>query len=189
MLPSNRVALKEWAIVVRAVGQGSQILLLRKGGIDEQRAEFQLHAREFFLYPTCEHQQAGLLQPQFQDAFGALADHETDGAGLRFEYYAVATDLLPAPELSRMKQLSDAFVWNDAFLEKRYGYQPQLPLYILLLKAYRLSQPVRLPMRERYAGCHSWVELEDSLSTEGAVPVLPAGEFERRREALRRRLL
>ena len=42
MLPENRSALKEWAVVARALGSGRQTLLLRKGGIHERRGEFEV---------------------------------------------------------------------------------------------------------------------------------------------------
>lgn len=41
----NRIALKEWAVVVKALRQGRQIFLLRKGGIAEQCGEFRVDQR------------------------------------------------------------------------------------------------------------------------------------------------
>jgi hypothetical protein len=184
---SNRIALKEWAVVVRAVSEGAQILLLRKGGIAEPNGEFRLVAREFFLYPTWEHQQEALLQPRYAVAFQG---HPPQAAGdLSFEHYAVVTDVWPAPSLRRIQQLSGEFVWNEAFLEKRYAYKPHLPLAVLALRVYRLPRALRVPLLDRYAGCRSWVELEEALPTEGAKPVLDDSAFERRREFLREHLV
>ena len=184
---SNRIALKEWAIVVGALSEGSQILLLRKGGIAEPDGGFRLAAREFFLYPTWEHQQEVLLQPRYAAMFQG---HPAQAAGeLSLEHYAMVADVWPAPPLSRIKQLSGEFVWNEAFLEKRYAYKPQLPLAVLALRVYRLPHSLRVPLLDRYAGCRSWVELEEALPTEGAKPVLDDSAFERRREALRDQLI
>jgi len=188
MLWRNPMALKEWAVVVWALGQGRQILLLRKGGVAEEEGEFRLAASEFFLYPTYEHQQAELLQPQFAEKFPAVAADSPSAGELWFRLYAVVTDVLPAPSLDRMKQLSDSFVWNDPFLEKRYAYRPELPLHVLLVRTYALSEPLRAPERPQYAGCRSWVELEEILPTAGASPVLRDEEFARRRKALMLRL-
>ena len=48
-----QVALKEWAVTVRALAQGQQILLLRKGGIHEEGKDFRVIHPEFLLYqPT-----------------------------------------------------------------------------------------------------------------------------------------
>ena len=189
MLEYNRIALKEWAIVVWALAEGSQVLLLRKGGIAEQDGAFRLAAPEFFLYPTYEHQQEEFLQPQYVPAFRSLAAGASEGQELMLQHYAAVTDVWPAPELARMKRLGDTLVWNDAFLEKRYSYKPESPFSVLLVRTYRLPAPLRLPAAERYAGCRSWVELEEAFPTRGAAPVLAEEEFERRREALRRRLI
>ncbi|MBI4459386.1 MAG: DUF1802 family protein [Acidobacteria bacterium] len=182
------MALKEWAVVVWAIAQGSQILLLRKGGIAEDEGEFRLAASEFFLYPTYEHQQESFLKPQYAEVFRSLTEKVPSQRELSFQHYVAVSDILPAPGLERMKLLRDALVWNDLFLEKRYGYKPQSPLFVLLVRAYSLPQPVEIPQQERYAGCRSWVELEESLSTEGAQPVLSDEEFEERRQDLRRQM-
>jgi hypothetical protein len=184
-----RMALKEWAIVVHALSEGSQIFLLRKGGIAEADGEFRLAAREFFLYPTWEHQQEALLEPRYAAAFRSHPLPPQPTGELRFDHYAVVTDVWPAPPLHRIRQISGDFVWNEAFLEKRYAYKPHLPLAVLVLRVYRLPHSLRLPLLDRYAGCRSWVELEEALPTEGAKPVLDDSTFERRRAALRDHLL
>ena len=188
MRESNRMALKEWAVVVQALAEGAQLLLLRKGGIAEEDGEFRLATREFFLYPTWEHQQEAWLQPRYAPAFRSLLADAPAGPELSFRYYAVLTDVWPAPVLARMKQLQELFVWNEAFLVKRYAYKPQLPLSVLVVRTYRLPQALRARYLERYAGCRSWVELDEALPTRGASPVLDDAEFERRRDSLRDRL-
>ena len=53
-LPSRtQTALKEWSAVVRALLDGRQRVLLRKGGIHEKR--FEVAAQEFLLFPTVAH--------------------------------------------------------------------------------------------------------------------------------------
>ena len=48
-------ALKEWATVVKALENGNQTILLRKGGILETTG-FNVNSKKFFLFPTYEHQ-------------------------------------------------------------------------------------------------------------------------------------
>ena len=185
----SRMALKEWAFVVQALSEGSQIFLLRKGGIAEDDGEFRLAAAEFFLYPSWEHQQETLVQSRHVAAFRSLALAHPPAGELSFDYYAQVTDVWPAPELPQMKQLADEFVWNEVFLEKRYAYKPHLPLSVVVLRVYRLPGSLRVPLLDRYAGCRSWVELEEALPTREAIPVLDDPEFERRRGTLRDRLV
>ena len=50
-------ALKEWATVVKALEQGKQTVILRKGGILETASGFNIESKKFFLFPTWEHQE------------------------------------------------------------------------------------------------------------------------------------
>lgn len=45
-------ALKEWAIVCKALEEGRQVLLLRKGGIMEYKQGFEIKHNKFLLFPT-----------------------------------------------------------------------------------------------------------------------------------------
>ncbi|MDG0790271.1 DUF1802 family protein [Cohnella ginsengisoli] len=47
------IALREWAVAVKALEAGKQIMVLRKGGIAEETKEFRLESPSFFLFrPT-----------------------------------------------------------------------------------------------------------------------------------------
>ena len=54
---------KEWAVIVEALGQGEQIVILRKGGIAEGRDGFRAEHERFWLFPTRFHQQAECVAP------------------------------------------------------------------------------------------------------------------------------
>ena len=56
-------AFKEWEGIVEALGHGAQILILRKGGIAEGRAGFQVKHPKFWLFPTGYHQQWEKTKP------------------------------------------------------------------------------------------------------------------------------
>ena len=62
-------ALKQWSVTVDSLLGGRQILLLRKGGIHEQREGFHIEPNEFFLLPTVLHQILQALQPRAQLGF------------------------------------------------------------------------------------------------------------------------
>jgi hypothetical protein len=49
---SVRIAFKEWAVVVDALGRGEQILTLRKGGISEGRGGFRLETLRVLAIPN-----------------------------------------------------------------------------------------------------------------------------------------
>ena len=73
-LPNDlRVALKEWAVVCAALGSGRQIILLRKGGIYESAGEFEIEHRQFLLFPTYLHQNAGMLKDEAKGQLTVMA--------------------------------------------------------------------------------------------------------------------
>src|ERR1044072_3531482 len=59
------IALKEWAVTVRALAEGEQLLPLRKGGLGEMRSADLEHDR-FFLYPTFEHRRNDVVRASHQ---------------------------------------------------------------------------------------------------------------------------
>ena len=56
------IAFKEWAVTVRALAEGEQLVTLRKGGIREENKHFELEHEQFFLYPTFDHQRNDLVR-------------------------------------------------------------------------------------------------------------------------------
>src|SRR6476659_5421236 len=83
------IAFKEWAVTVRALAEGEQLLTLRKGGIREPDKHFKLDYERFFLYPTFDHQCADLVreshQPELSRALeeGVWSDGEPPPHALR----------------------------------------------------------------------------------------------------------
>ena len=67
------VALKEWAALVAAVGEGKQTILLRKGGIRE--GPFKPVSSSFYLFPTAFHSEGSLLKPDGEQAYSKVRLH------------------------------------------------------------------------------------------------------------------
>src|SRR4029450_11370522 len=76
------IAFKEWAVTVRALAEGEQLVTLRKGGIREAERHFSVQHDQFFLYPTFDHQRDDLVRashvPELRRALeeGVWADGE-----------------------------------------------------------------------------------------------------------------
>ena len=181
------IALKEWAIVIEALAQSRQHFLLRKGGIAEGKRGFEPKHSEFLLYPTWEHQQAESIQPEFHKLFGQL--EPKDGEQLSLQYLAKVTDILPAPaDITTLQAISDKHIWAAPYLEMRYQYRPDLPLYVMILRIFRLPQIVQIPEDRRYRGCRSWVDLNVDIDVTNAAPGQSTPTFEYDRNALLRQL-
>jgi hypothetical protein len=182
------IALKEWAVVIEALARGRQRFLLRKGGIAEGRQGFAIEHREFLLYPTWEHQQISSIRPAFHALFDEVRPRRP--GFVNFHYFARVTDILVAPpQLDAMGALENDHVWSPAYVEMRYGYRPDRPLFIVLARLYRLPTEGETPEIPRYAGCRSWVRLDEDIAASGAAAIEPDDTFEVARKSLLEKLL
>ncbi len=68
-------------------------------------------------------------------------------------------------------------IWNDQFTSERFSGKPRQPLYVLLLRVYRLSQAQVIPYRWEYGGCKSWIGLAEEIAADGAAAVLTDAEY------------
>ena len=184
----NNRAFKEWAVSCEALAEGKQILLIRKGGIREEGGTFRIEDPEFFLLPTYEHQNARLLQAPYLPRLEALQKEERDSRLVSLNAYAVVEDILLARDEAQVNSVAHETVWNETYVKERFDFNPYDPLYLLILRVYRLAEPVSLPLLPAYGGCKSWVTLEKSLSTQNALPALPDGEFAERRNLILHKL-
>ncbi|MCB1018509.1 MAG: DUF1802 family protein [Acidobacteria bacterium] len=170
------IALKEWAIVIEALAEGHQTFLLRKGGIAEGKRGFELLHRRFLLFPTWEHQHRKALQPQWRERFDALAS--PDPSTLELRYLGEVRDIVPAPsDLTPFLEHPQTHVWTRELFEKRYGYRPDLPLFLVAVQLFELPHPIRIPFDRRYQGCRSWVTLYEDVPVGGERPTQSDAEF------------
>ena len=173
-MPASTIALKEWAVLVEAVGRGEQLLLLRKGGIADPGEGFHLSHREFFLYPTWEHQKEEFLRPEFRPRLKGAAPPD---AKVPLQVYAGVACQKEVKDLSCLAGLEKYHLWSEEFFRQRKAYKPELPVQALVLRAYLLRKPVLHPVHAAYAGCKSWVDLKEEVPYEGAEPAMENKRF------------
>ena len=171
------IALKEWAVTLRAFDRGEQILLLRKGGIREEGKNFQALYPEFLVYPTYEHQQGDLLkEPYHRDLRWALSqDREEDT--ITFSHWAQIEEVIELTEQEKVDTLSPHYIWTQDYAQKRLHWKPRHPLSMMLLRLYRMEEPRAVPYMAAYGGCKSWVELSQDVPLGRLTPVLTDQEF------------
>ena len=185
---TSAVALKEWAVVVEAMARGQQCLLLRKGGVADPEATFELAHREFFLFPTFEHQRREQVRGEFHLLFDQVAAHPPPADQVVLPLYAGVAGSWPMTAPEALCGLEHLHVWTPEFLATRLAYKPEIPTLALLVRAYRLPTPPIIPALPAYAGCKSWVPLTEPLPVAGAVPVLDNRRFRQLLETLSARL-
>lgn len=171
MLTDNRWAFKEWAAICAALDAGAQSLILRKGGIHEGRAGFRVDHGEFWLFPTQFHQEPVQLSPD-----GApwleIARRQTPPAGqLPLANYACVEQVLELTAVDQLPRLAGLHHWSDETVDQRFHYKHP-GLFALVVRVYRLPEPLLIPDSPHFGGCRSWVDLPQELPTTGLTPVL-----------------
>ncbi|MBE9057944.1 DUF1802 family protein [Sphaerospermopsis sp. LEGE 08334] len=164
-------ALKEWSVAVNALESGQTIMLLRKGGIHERGGRFTVAHERVLLHPTYEHQQSFMLKAEYAD----LVYPVTSGwhpETTRIGSWAEITDILPVADESIVSKLLPFHIWNEYFISDRLKWKPRQPLYILLLRTYKLPQVQYIPYLPEYGGCKSWIDLNQQVQLEGSKAVL-----------------
>jgi hypothetical protein len=186
---SCQVALKEWATVLLAMERGEQLVMIRKGGLIEPGTGFEWIATRFVFYPTFEHQAVTFLRQPFQGYFEEATVRRAAEGHVRIDLYGEVVDAVSSAEPTLVKRLESFHIYNEAFLAQRLKWQPEQPLALAVIRAFRLPAPQTIPLSDRYAGCKSWVELAHPLALDGARPVLEDAVFTERLQTLRSILL
>ncbi len=181
-------ALKEWNVAVNALARGQTILLLRKGGIREVEGSFAVKHTEILLYPTYEHQKPDLLKPEYAEKITPV-ESGWHPQTVRIGSWAEITDIFCVSDEAVVNQLLPYHIWNDRFVFERFHWKPRQPLYLLLLRVYRLQQAENIPYHSTYGGCQSWLDLHSAIALEESLPVLATSEYNRRVEAIRHELI
>ena len=176
-------ALKEWATVVKALENGNQTVLLRKGGILETASGFRVEAPRFALFPTYEHQETASLKSQF---YGYLADAREAMPREGYNLISSVAEVLEESDISspeELERLSPFHIWSDSYIVERMNWMASKPMKAIFLKVQRVD-PVEVPILPEYHGCKSWIEL--NVNSEAGKSALSDAELSSRLEEFRR---
>ncbi|MGB3766832.1 MAG: DUF1802 family protein [Phormidesmis sp.] len=171
-----QTALKEWSVAVDALSRGETAVLLRKGGIKEHNGRFIAQAERAVLFPTFEHQKPELLKPHYQSLVTPVS------AGwhpptIELKAWAEISHIFLTTDEHKVSALADFHIWQPQLAQERLKWKPQQPLYVMALRVYRLPEPVIIPWTESYKGCRSWVDLDEALVIERALPAIAEMEY------------
>lgn len=165
-------ALKEWAVVVRALEEGEQCILFRKGGILDPG--FSVESSEFLLFPTFEHQTKEYLKDNYKSKFDELlSNRNTNKVTITAAAKVVAA--YETADKKKLHALKEYHVYNDDFIDYRMQWNQDKPMSILFVRTYRLDSPLSIDILPEYSGCKSWVKINASASF--GKPVLYDKEF------------
>ena len=180
-----KIAFKEWAFICRALATGRQTLVLRKGGIREEGGEFRPDHPAFFLFPTYFHQASETITQEARSKLQEVMAEQPDSGILRLSHFAEISEAIRVYNLRGLLSLREIHVWSDEAVKERFHRWGENVLFALILRVYALPQTVDLPMRDEYAGCKSWVSLEEDVRTDGSTHILDKNEFSSWVQAIR----
>jgi hypothetical protein len=166
-------AFKEWAVIVRALLEGEQILDVRKGGLREDGRHFGLQTSRFWLYPTAEHQRAELLKPAYRHTV-TLSPGSPVGEPIRIDGWADVVGVATLTGPDELARLESKWIWTLEYAESRLAWKKRDPLWVLVLRVHRLAEPLTVPWRDEYGGCTSWVQLDGLPEDPTSLPSEPA---------------
>jgi hypothetical protein len=185
---TERAALKEWAVLVDAMGRGDIIAMVRKGGIREQRAGFSVRHERFLFYPTFFHEKVHELSERFRDGLGPSHARKPAADTIRIEYVADVAGVWPVAELETLGGIGGEHGLEWGAVESRFHYKNNPGVQVVAVRVSRLPEPIVIPEVKRYQGCVSWVQLDADVDVSNTTPVLDDASFMMRLAALQNSL-
>ena len=176
-------ALKEWATVVRALENGNQTVLLRKGGILETASGFNVESRKFFLFPTYEHQDNASLKSQYYGYLSDARENKPKEGINRITSFAEVVEEKDLGSMEKINRLSSFHIWSDSYIVERMNWMPEKPMKVMFLKVFMIH-PIEVPILPDYHGCKSWIEL--NVNPESGKSVLSDAELQENLSEFRR---
>jgi hypothetical protein len=155
----NHTALKEWASVIEALGNGDQVVLIRKGGLADQN--FGVESGRFYLFPT-----------NYHDAGGAEPTH------VRITHWAEAMTTWQIRDAEMLGRLETLTILDPEVIDTRYRFRPDQAINVIAVRAYKLAAPADVVMKPEYAGCKSWVSVDEEIDIDGSLPALNDDEMQ-----------
>jgi hypothetical protein len=158
------LALKEWSIICKALEDGNQTILLRKGGILEYKKGFEIRQKSFLLFPTLEHQAEEYLQEKYLHTYDLLLrGNKSQDIQNKTNTLLVLARIEAIQEFhdhEMLPLLEKYHIWNEKYVNMRMNYNPKKPMNALLLRVYKLPQPISIDVNPEWAGCKSWIDID-----------------------------
>ncbi len=180
-------ALKEWAVICRAMETGRQTILLRKGGIAEGPSGFYPEHGFFWLYPTQFHQGVEQLVPSFAALLNEIEEMRTAAGQIVIRTFAAVEQVEYLTNIEQALALNGLHGWTDDVVQQRFHYK-RPGLFLFVLRIFRAAESVAVTETVAMAGCKSWVQLPSAIPFESLPPVITDAAHEQAVLEIRRRL-
>lgn len=178
---------KEWTLVCKALGEGAQSIIIRKGGIAEGRAGFRFQHEEFLLFPTLFHEQVAKLKLPSDTQLPQQRPDEQHEITLR----ARVEWTQDVADFSVVQKLAPFHCWQDSEIEKRFRYEEEKGkpgVSVAFVRIEALNPPHVFPDSPKYGGCRSWIQLPDLAEGTQFTAVLDEATHREREQQIRQAL-
>lgn len=175
---STTIALREWAGVIDAMGNGTQTIMVRS---------FVPKHNIFFLYPTYSYYTAkkhipALFESKFQQQYLQLAKDSAERTSAQakdflgeFKYFAEVEQVIGLKKSLNFSKLEPFMIWSADHLAE-YA-QSNNQLFLWLLRIYKLENTITIG-RAAAGGPPTYYHHPVPLSTDESKPVLPEDKFQ-----------
>ena len=169
-----KYALKEWSTTIEALGKGKVIAIWRKDGIEGK--EFNIEQKQFVLFPAGTHQALDKVKPELWSLSEEKTFPNRDNQ-VKIKYWAEVEEVLEVKTLEALLRISNELINTNEHLASSWDLFPEHKGKVLLLRVYKLTNPILVPFSQDYAGCKSWIELKIDIPKIGSIPILSFKEY------------
>lgn len=156
---------KEWAPVIRALVAGRQTLLLRKGGIAEDRGRFDVKATRFWLLPTSFHAQREMIKPSARSFLDNPVTTLTISAYAEVMAHAFVTDW------NEVQKLDSQHILTESTVRQRFDWGRQPGIHVIRTQLFTINCPFTVELSADQTGCKSWIEIEQNIDDYPGHPI------------------
>lgn len=177
---------KEWSAVIDALGNGQQIVLIRKREPKQ---------KDLLLFPTFNYYQKNLKTPEvfdsyFQDQYRAQARRSAE-ACMKYAhedlladvgFYAHVEEVIAVSDKRAFDAMKDSFIWTPDHVKEYAASAASGTLYVWILRVYKLPHVARASRTG--GGIPDLYKHYEEVDLAGSKPVISDDEFERKKSKL-----
>jgi hypothetical protein len=179
-------AVREWPPVIKALSDGDQIYLLRKGPLSKTPFE-ELQQNPVLVLPSNRKLSSDCFSPPAIQKYGELMEPK-EGDTLTT---SLALDLLDERVLTNSMhafRLWDFHLYRADYLSERIHTRPEIELRLYQVRAHTLETPVELPASVLGTAYTNLIELPEPIEFKSAKEALSAPALKKQRRLVTEQL-
>ena len=156
--------LNEWNVIIEALGQGKQTILIRK---------YRTNINEFLLYPTIGYANDKYLLNMFKENEREFVENNLysikEDKLSNVKYYATVEEIFKKP-LTDVEKYDKFHIWSTDHVKRFFFMKKEMTIWIL--RVYELDEPQMLKMK----GSMRFGNVDKNVKLEGK-PIISDSKF------------